>query len=253
MIAARELGANSCRVLKYADSGHISGDLNNVVGYVSAVFAREVSGAGENGRKQNREKDEGSAAPTGQAGDLSRKDKLFLLKLARRVIESRLEDSDLKIDPPPSPVLKEKRGAFVTLKKKGNLRGCIGYIDAFKPLLETITDMASSAAFDDYRFPPVQAGELDDIEIEISVLSPIVRIEDIAEIEVGKHGIIITRGRNRGLLLPQVATEQGWDRDTFLRHTCLKAGLDQGAWKKPGTMIEIFSARIFSEKEMGLR
>ena len=129
------------------------------------------------------------------------------------------------------------------------LRGCIGYIHALKQLDETIIEMAQAAAFRDPRFPPVTKDEFDDLEIEISVLTPIREIEDINEIEVGKHGIIIERGGYSGLLLPQVATDYGWDRETFLEHTCNKAGLPTDAWKQEGTKIKIFSADIFHEEK----
>ena len=138
----------------------------------------------------------------------------------------------------------------MTLTSRGRLRGCIGYIEALKPLRETISEMAASAAFEDWRFPPVTESELEDIEIEISVLSPLRRIDDPSLIEVGTHGIIVTKGGKRGLLLPQVALEWKWDRETFLRQTCIKAGLPEDAWKEDGTAIEIFSADIFNEREL---
>ena len=141
--------------------------------------------------------------------------------------------------------LQEKRGAFVTLKRKGQLRGCIGYTQAFKPLSQTIMEMAQAAAFQDPRFPPLAKNELGDLDIEISVLTPFRSIQDIKDIEVGKHGLFIERGGYSGLLLPQVATEYHWDRQTFLEHTCLKAGLPKDAWKDKNTKIQVFSAEIF--------
>lgn len=142
-----------------------------------------------------------------------------------------------------------KAGAFVTVHKHGRLRGCIGHIVGDAPLLETIQEMAIAASTGDPRFPPVNNSELGDIDIEVSVLSPIERIKDVSVIEVGTHGIIISNGWNRGLLLPQVATEYGWDRETFLAETCHKAGLSEAAWKDPSTTIEIFSAQVFGEKD----
>jgi len=142
-------------------------------------------------------------------------------------------------------ILGEEWGAFVTLNKKGQLRGCIGHIIGDRPLINTVAEMARAAALQDPRFPPVRPSELPDIEFEISVLTPIRTIDDIEEIKVGRDGIIITRGMNRGLLLPQVATEYGWDRTTFLEHTCVKAGLPRNAWKDEGTVIEMFSAEVF--------
>lgn len=171
----------------------------------------------------------------------------ILLNLARRSIAERL---GLPLDAYPEqddPLLEEKRGAFVTLHKQGELRGCIGYIEAIKSLRETIREMAQSAAFHDPRFPPLKESEFPLVDIEISVLSPIEPVPSVDDIEVGKHGLIISRGLQRGLLLPQVASERGWDRITFLQHTCLKAGLPPDAWQK-GARIEYFSAFVFGEK-----
>jgi AmmeMemoRadiSam system protein A len=143
-------------------------------------------------------------------------------------------------------VLKEKRGAFVTLKVNDQLRGCIGYPLPYKPLWETITDVAVSAATQDPRFESLTLGELPSAKIEISVLSMPKSIKDIKEVEVGKHGIIISKGPCKGLLLPQVPVEWNWDLETYLSHGCLKAGLEEDEWKK-GVDIEIFSAQVFSE------
>lgn len=181
---------------------------------------------------------------------LTVQEKKFLLNLARQtIIHSLMEKKPDSVEP-PSEKLKEKFGAFVTLHKKGNLRGCIGYIEGIKPLYQAVMDMALSAAFRDPRFPPVEKKEIPDLEIEISVLSPLKKIEDTKEIVIGTHGIIIQKGMRRGLLLPQVATEWNWDREEFLRQTCFKAGLMADAWREPETEIFIFSAEIFSEKEL---
>jgi AmmeMemoRadiSam system protein A len=169
-----------------------------------------------------------------------------LLRLARLAITLYLQEGTYPAMETDDAILKQKRGAFVTLKVKGQLRGCIGYPIPHKPLFETIIDVAVSAATKDFRFPSLEQKELEDTQIEISVLSPPKIIKDISEIEVGKHGIIITKGLNRGLLLPQVPIEWGWDRETFLRHGCMKAGIEEDAWKK-GAQIEIFSAQVFSE------
>ncbi len=181
--------------------------------------------------------------------ELSENDKQFLLSLARRTVEARVADLPVPEIADPSPVLNTKCGAFVTLHKRGNLRGCIGYIEAYKPLFKTIAEMAESAALRDPRFAPVSRAEVKDLHIEISVLSPLRTIDDPGEIEVGKHGIVIERGRNRGLLLPQVAGEQGWDRETFLAHSCMKAGVEPDAWKTKTATIRVFTATVFSEKE----
>jgi AmmeMemoRadiSam system protein B/AmmeMemoRadiSam system protein A len=261
MIAAKALGATECDVLHYANSGDVTGDRGTVVGYVSAVMVRPAKGTGAKpGRRAAGGPASGGLAASpgpkdaAAGGDrLTRDDKVFLLTLARNVIEAECSGKTLPIPAAPSPILREKRGAFVTLKKGGELRGCIGYIEAVKPLVTTIAEMAKAAAFDDWRFQPVRAEEVPQLEIEISVLSPITEVSDPSKIVVGKHGLIMTCGANRGLLLPQVPVEWGWNRETFLEQTCVKAGLDKDAWKRKGTRIECFSADVFSERELGLR
>lgn len=175
---------------------------------------------------------------------LSQEEMRRLKKLAREVIEGILYGKDN--DPVElTDSLKQKCGAFVTIKNRGSLRGCIGYIRGYLPLHETVKDMAVQAAFHDPRFDPVCKDEWADIDVEISVLTPMKKIEDVNEIEVGKHGIYIEKGMCSGLLLPQVATEQKWDRITFLEYTCLKAGLPKDAWKSKDIDIFIFSAEVF--------
>jgi AmmeMemoRadiSam system protein A len=152
--------------------------------------------------------------------------------------------------PPAEGIFGEECGAFVTLHKKGHRRGCIGNMVGRGPLIETIQEMAISSSTQDPRFHRVTIEEMEEIDIEISVLSPMRRIKDVDEIEVGKHGIIMRRGMYQGVLLPQVATEYGWNRETFLENTCYKAGLPGDAWKDPATVIEIFSAEVFGEKSL---
>ncbi len=171
-----------------------------------------------------------------------------LLETARRSIAARFEGRLLPV-PEATPALGTPCGAFVTLKIQGRLRGCIGHITATAPLIETVRDVALSSAFDDPRFPPLARDELERVTIEASVLSPFRRTRDPAEIKVGTHGILVRRAGRSGLLLPQVATEQGWEREEFLAHTCRKAGLPDDAWRDPDTIIEIFSAIVFGEKE----
>jgi AmmeMemoRadiSam system protein A len=184
----------------------------------------------------------------GQADmNLSTADKQLLLQVARDSIAAQLKGKAATPVQATSPVLEELRGAFVSLHRRGQLRGCIGYIEAIKPLLQTVREMAPAAAFQDPRFRPLQADELADLEIEISVLTPMRLIKSVDEIEVGTHGLYIVRGLNRGLLLPQVATQYHWDRPTFLAQTCNKAGLPGDAWKDPGTQIFIFRAEIFAD------
>ncbi|MGV8057415.1 MAG: AmmeMemoRadiSam system protein A [Smithellaceae bacterium] len=179
--------------------------------------------------------------------ELSQKEKDILLDIVKRTISNKVNNKNFPRITVDSEILKEKRGAFVTLKKRGHLRGCIGYIKAVKPLWETVQEMAVAAAFHDPRFPSVQADELKDLSFEISVLSPLQRIDNINDIEVGKHGLYIVRGYNSGLLLPQVAVEYGWDRETFLTETCYKAGLSPEDWMDKGTEIYIFSADYFGD------
>lgn len=185
----------------------------------------------------------------GTESGLTRQQKKQLLQVARETIKKVTAG-----EPRPSytfddPLFQQERGAFVTIHKKGDLRGCIGYVRAIKPLLETIMEMAEAAALHDPRFHPVQPDEVKDLDIEISVLTPLRKIEKVDEIQVGVHGLMLEKGLSSGLLLPQVATEYNWDRKTFLEHTCLKAGLDRDAWKDKNTQIYIFSADVFSEKE----
>jgi AmmeMemoRadiSam system protein A len=181
--------------------------------------------------------------------ELTAKDKAALLDIVKKTIASKVNNKVLPKTEADSDILKEKRGAFVTLKKRGHLRGCIGYIKAVKPLWETVQEMAVAAAFHDPRFPSLKPDELKDLSFEVSVLSPLRRINDINEIEVGKHGLYIVRGYNSGLLLPQVAVEHGWDREKFLAETCYKAGLPPQAWMDNETEIYIFSADYFGDMD----
>ena len=182
-----------------------------------------------------------------QAMTLTDADKTLLLQQARASIEAHLSDKSVPPVTDPSPVLGERRGAFVSLHRRGDLRGCIGYLEAAKPLLQTIREMAAAAAFHDPRFKPLRPDELADLEIEISVLSPLKLIKSTDEIQVGKHGLYIVQGFCRGLLLPQVATQYQWDRLAFLQQTCCKAGLAPDAWKEPSTKIYTFTADVFAE------
>jgi uncharacterized protein len=175
-----------------------------------------------------------------------------LLAAARESIVSAVggapdSESDASTAVAATGVLGERRGAFVTLRTHGgDLRGCVGTFQPRASLLETVREMARAAAFDDPRFPPLRREELGDLHIDISVLSPLepARPEDV---KVGVHGLCVQRGFHRGVLLPQVATEEGWDAATFLDHTCMKAGLAPGAWRDSGTGISTFTAEVFEE------
>ncbi len=177
---------------------------------------------------------------------LSLKEKQYLKDLVRLCILRRLQGKSLKLLPEaPTERLEQPFGAFVTLKRDGQLRGCIGRIDAAAPLLETIAQMAQAAAFEDPRFPPLVLEEFDALDIEISILSPIEPCPDTNRIEIGRHGLIIRSEGRSGLLLPQVPVEWGWDRQEFLQHTCRKAGLPLNAWCKPETQLLWFEAEVF--------
>jgi len=179
-------------------------------------------------------------------GSLSIEKRRDLLHLARESIAARLTGEPTPALTTKDPLLAEKRGAFVTLTRRGELRGCIGYPLPLKPLADAVVEMAAAAAFEDPRFEPVTAEEMDDIHIEISVLTLPVPAEKPEDVVVGRHGIIVSQGGRKGLLLPQVPVEYGWKRETFLSHGCLKAGLPPDAWKK-GARIEIFEAEVFGE------
>ena len=168
------------------------------------------------------------------------------LKLARQALENYFKTGRPLRSPVKSGTLKEKRGAFVTLTVGGELRGCIGYPLPVKPLDETIIEMALAAATQDTRFEPLRSNELIKLKIEISVLGLPEPVSDPAKVRVGDHGIIVSKGFYKGLLLPQVPVEYGWDRETFLSHGCLKAGLPPDEWKK-GAKLEVFTAQVLSE------
>jgi len=167
-----------------------------------------------------------------------------LLCLAHDSISSALEHRELALDP-PTPHLAELRGAFTSLHLDGELRGCVGYVLPTFPVYRAVAETARAAAFDDNRFPPVTNEEAPHLEIELSILSPAKPIS-AQEIEIGRHGLLITGHGRRGLLLPQVPVERGWDRITFLEQTCRKAGLPPDAWQK-GATIEAFTAEVFGD------
>jgi AmmeMemoRadiSam system protein A len=179
--------------------------------------------------------------------EYSRSERNALLRVARAAILAQLEDCPLSLNP-PAPHLAEPRGAFTTLHLHGQLRGCVGYVFPVSPLYRTVAETAVAAAFEDTRFDPVTRQEAPDLEIEISVLSLLaeIRAEDI---EVGRHGLLVTSGTRRGLLLPQVPVEHGWDRITFLEQTCHKADLPFDAWQR-SAKLEAFTAEVFSDREM---
>ena len=231
MIAAERMGANQAKVIKYANSGDVTGDHSSVVGYSADVFVKA----------------QGSAAAE-TPFSLSEQEKSELLALARTSVEHAINKDEAYVPTASaSDALNRERGAFVTLHESGELRGCIGYTSATKPLYMTVRDTATLAALKDPRFKPVSVSELPKLEYEISVLSPLRRVTDIQQIKVGEHGLLMKNGGFEGLLLPQVPVEQKWDRQKFLEQTCVKAGMSAGCWKDEDTDIFLFTAVVFDE------
>ena len=217
-------------LLKYANSGDVFGDINSrIVGYCSIIFPQKNKNIKE--------------------GSMNEKDKKYLLNSARESIAYYLKYRKIpEQESPQNPLLSEDRAVFVTLHQDGNLRGCIGHMQARMPMYKAIAEMAVSAAFEDYRFTPVREQELENVQIEISVLSPMQRIFDHKKIRMGIDGVWIKKGMCSGVYLPQVATETGWDRKTFLESLCAqKAGLDKDAYLDPDTEIYIYQVEKFSE------
>lgn len=177
---------------------------------------------------------------------LTEEEKEYLLSLARWSILKKLKNESLDPLPaPPTERLRQEFGAFVTLKKEGQLRGCIGRLVGDTELYQVVSNMALNAAFNDHRFQPLAFEEFEKLEIDISILSPIVPCPDPQAVLIGRHGLVIRMGGRSGLLLPQVAEERGWDVQTFWEHTCLKAGLPRDAWKDPEAQLLWFEAEVF--------
>jgi AmmeMemoRadiSam system protein A len=181
-----------------------------------------------------------------EQGEFSPEERTLLLQVAHESIVSALEIREIALDP-PTPHLTESRGAFTSLYLGGELRGCVGYVLPVSSVYRAVIDSARAAAFEDTRFYPVTIEEARHLEIELSILSPPQPITP-EEVEVGRHGLLISMGGHRGLLLPQVPAERDWDRVTFLEHTCRKAGLPSDAWQR-GALIEAFTAEVFGEKQ----
>ncbi|MBC7228739.1 MAG: AmmeMemoRadiSam system protein B [Thermoflexales bacterium] len=223
MRVAAGLGADTVSVLRYANSADSPyGDPQQVVGYGAVMFWRYVP------------------------PDLTPARREALLALARRTLESHLTDGTIPAYETDDPHLLRPSGAFVTVREDGELRGCIGHLRADTPLYRVVQEMAVAAATEDPRFPPLTREELARVRLEISVLSPFRRLTDPAQIEVGTHGLLILKGGQQGLLLPQVAVEEGWDREAFLEGLCRKAGLPAGCWRE-GATLYAFTAVVFGE------
>jgi AmmeMemoRadiSam system protein A len=179
-----------------------------------------------------------------QTDEFSPQERSLLLRLAHEAIAATLDQGETSLDP-PSAHLAELRGAFTTLYYQGGLRGCVGYVFPVTPLYRTVAETARGAAFDDSRFSPVTRDEAPELRVSLSILSP-TQLIAADQIEIGRHGLLITLGPHRGLLLPQVPVEHGWDRVTFLEQTCRKAGLPPDAWQS-GARLEVFTAEVFAD------
>jgi AmmeMemoRadiSam system protein A len=173
-------------------------------------------------------------------------ERAVLLRLAHESILSALERREISLTP-PSPHLEEPRGAFTTIYFHGNLRGCVGYVFPVASLYRTVAETARAAAFEDTRFSPVSPQEAPELDVSLSILSPL-RVIMPEEVEIGRHGLVVSHGGRRGLLLPQVPVEHQWDRATFMEQTCRKAGLSLDAWRQ-GATLEAFTAEVFGDRE----
>jgi AmmeMemoRadiSam system protein B/AmmeMemoRadiSam system protein A len=239
MAAAKEMGATEGRIISYAHSGNIPvGERDRVVGYGAVLIAAGYV-----------EMTAGETVPDVNDAPIPLSDRKYLLKLARETINRFLGVKMVPLPRLSTPFRSGRHGVFVTLKKKGNLRGCIGRMVPDRPLAELVGAMALESAFEDPRFNPVTLRELSDLEIEISVLTPMKRVSGQADIIVGRDGVMLQKGGRSAVFLPQVATEQGWERDEMLAHLSMKAGLPADAWKDD-TIFSTFQAIVFSENEV---
>ncbi|HLG29789.1 MAG TPA: AmmeMemoRadiSam system protein A, partial [Candidatus Brocadiales bacterium] len=233
-------------LLNYDTSGRQTGDFSNSVSYGSIVFIKPAVGAGfkpapamlKTGKLPN---------PNEAEKKMDEKAKKTLLEIARKTVEASINNDPLPEFEVTDPAIQGKQGAFVTLRNHGRLRGCIGRFISDIPLYKVVSEMALAAATQDprFRFDPITASELKDIDIEISILSPLEKTDNPLNIELGKHGIYIKKGFRSGCFLPQVATETGWGKEEFLSQCCYgKAGLPPDAWKDPKTSVFVFTAEI---------
>ena len=232
LILARDLGHNKIAVLKHANSAEVTGNMKKgvwTVGYSSVAIDKPKEGEG---------------------GMLNKSQRKRLLEIARSSIEAYLKTGNNPQPKETDPVLLKEMGSFVTLNENNGLRGCIGNLVGSKPLYLTVSEMAVEAATRDPRFSPVTLSELKNIDIEISVLSPMEKISDPDKIQLGIHGVLVRKGFRSGVFLPQVATETGWSKEEFMSQLCAqKAGFSPDAWKDKSTEIYVFTAEVFSEKE----
>ncbi len=229
MKAARRLGAEGAELLHYANSGDVpQGQREQVVGYGAVLFWRHTP-------------------PTAEA-TLNAEQRTFLLQLARETIQARLNGAPLPAPEVSDPALQRDQGVFVTLKIDGELRGCIGHMAADTPLYEVVQQMALAAAFSDPRFAPLRADELPRVTIEISVLSPLAPLRSTDDIVIGRDGLLIRKGRQGGVFLPQVPVEEGWDLPQYLQNLCRKAMMPPRCWEDPQAQLYTFTAEVFAEE-----
>lgn len=243
MALARQVGSECGKIVSYANSGDTAvGDRSRVVGYGAIAFYPKTACPD---KKQDQKGD-----TSGTDESFSPAQKKELLAFARKSIHRFLTTQTAPLARPDDPRLLKKQGAFVTLKINGRLRGCIGHMAENMPLSQVVGAMALQAAFNDHRFRPLTISEFDDIHIEISVLTPFKKIKDVQQIQVGRDGVLIRKAGHQAVFLPQVAPEQGWNRDQMLQHLCTKAGLAPDDWKK-GADFFTFQAIVFDESELG--
>ena len=233
LLVAEMSGYDRIKELKYANSGDTATDKSRVVGYVSAAIY-----------KQDAIRD------SGEQPMLNETQRKRLLQIARESITSYVRDGKRKKFTESDPLLNQPMGAFVTLHENGELRGCIGNMAGSGPLYQTVAEMAVEAATDDPRFQRMTPAQIDKVDLEISVLSPLKKVKSADEIKIPGNGVIVRQGFRSGVYLPQVATETGWNKEEFLTSLCAhKAGLSADAWKDPATELYIFDAEVFGEKK----
>lgn len=236
--ASKRLGGQGVEIIAYNTSGAVTGDFNEVVGYLSAAVF---------GSKAMTKQPATIGKPRSATRDPehTEEEKDYLKSVAREAVEARAHGNEYQLPPAPTQRLGEKRAVFVTITRRGQLRGCIGLVQARKPLAEAVAEMAREAAFEDPRFESVAVDELEDLDFEISILSPLKTVEDLGTIVVGRDGLMIKLDFHSGLLLPQVASEHHWDRTTFLEQTCLKAGLPKNSYRDRNAQIYSFTVEKF--------
>jgi len=219
MAIARELGANNGLLYKYAHSGDVTGERSHVVGYAAMGIYRS---------------------------DLTKEEKKELLFIARETIKTYVSSGEAPSFDVKHPKLRAHGAAFVTINRNGSLRGCVGHIKPFMPLYQSVVRNAIAASSKDLRFPPLRKKELKDIDVEISILSPLEPLKEVRNIQIGKHGLYIVKGMRSGILLPQVAKKFGWAENDFLEQVCVKAGLPRDAWRD--AELYTFTAEVIKEK-----